>query len=103
MIKILKGDNTNNILTLLKIEVMTYILELENNDDFPKVKKLLEQIKGAKIFDTSESESYPDGTPKWFIDELADYADRLTEKDMITEEEFSDFVKDERCKLNLPN
>ena len=45
----------------------------------------LEQIKGAKIFDTSESESYPDGTPKWFIDELADYADRLTEKDMITE------------------
>ena len=103
MAKFLKSDNTNNILTLLKIEVMIYMLELENNDDFPKVKKLLEQIKGAKIFDTSESESYPDGTPKWFIDELADYADRLTEKDMITEEEFSDFVKDERCKLNLPN
>ena len=80
---------------------MTYILELENKDDFPKVKKLLEQIKGAKVFET-DNETYPDGTPKWFIDELADYADKLTAEDMISEEEFSNFVKEERCKLNLP-
>lgn len=82
---------------------MTYILELENKDDFPKVKKLLEQIKGAKVFDTDDEKGYyEDGTPKWFIDKLSDYADNLKEEDMISEEEFSSFVREERCRLNSP-
>ncbi len=80
---------------------MTYILELENKADFPKVKKLLEQIKGAKVFDTdNEKEYYEDGTPEWFIEKLADYADNLKEEDMISEEEFMAFVNEERCRLN---
>lgn len=82
---------------------MNYILELENKEDLPKVKKLLEQIKGARIFDTDDSEEcYPDGTPKWFIEKLADYADNLKEEDMISEEEFSNFVREQRCRLNSP-
>ncbi len=80
---------------------MTYILELENKEDFPKVKKLLEQIKGAKLFDTDDaSEAYPDGTPREFIQKLAEYADSVKEEDWISEEEFSNFVREERCRLN---
>lgn len=96
----MKYDNTKFILTLFKIEVMTYILELENKEDFPKVKKLLEQIKGARVFDRNEQESYEDGTPKWFIDKLSDYADSLEGKDMISEEEFFKYVDGEICRLN---
>ena len=79
---------------------MNYILELENKEDLPKVKKLLEQIKGARIFDTDDSEEcYPDGTPKWFIEKLADYADNLKEEDMISEEEFLAQAKERVCRL----
>ena len=78
---------------------MTYILELENKEDFPKVKKLLEQIKGARVFDSNEEEHYEDGTPKWFIDKLADYADSLEEKDMISEEEFFSNARKKVCEL----
>ncbi len=78
---------------------MTYILELENKEDFPRVKKLLEQIKGAKLYESTK-DFYKDGTQKWFIDKLSDYADNLKEEDYISEEEFSNFVEEERCKLN---
>lgn len=96
----MKCDDTKFILTLYKIEVMTYILELENKEDFPKVKKLLEQIKGARVFESNDDENYEDGTPKWFIDKLADYADRLEDKDLISEEEFFKYVDTEICRLN---
>ncbi|MGE4514479.1 MAG: hypothetical protein AB7E26_11780 [Chryseobacterium sp.] len=76
-------------------------IELDNTADFAFIKKLLENIKGIKSVSLEQDdEFYEDGTPKWFIDKLADYADRLEEKDMISEEEFFKYVDEEICRLN---
>ncbi|SEM16868.1 hypothetical protein SAMN05421856_101513 [Chryseobacterium taichungense] len=76
-------------------------IELDNTADFAFIKKLLENIKGIKSVSVEDNEEfYEDGTPKWFIDRLADYADRLEAKDMISEEEFFKYVDEEICRLN---
>ncbi|SHE59177.1 hypothetical protein [Chryseobacterium takakiae] len=76
-------------------------IELDNTADFAFIKKLLENIKGIKSVSVEDNEEfYEDGTPKWFIDKLADYADRLEDKDMISEEEFFKYVDEEICRLN---
>ncbi|MBW3524123.1 MULTISPECIES: hypothetical protein [unclassified Chryseobacterium] len=78
-------------------------IELENVEDFAFIKQLLEKIKGVKSVSVKEDEEfYEDGTPKWFIEKLADYADRLEEKDMISEEEFFNYIDEEICRLNSP-
>lgn len=78
-------------------------IELENVEDFAFIKQLLEKIKGVKSVSVKEDEEfYEDGTPKWFIEKLADYADRLEEKDMISEEEFFNYIDKEICRLNSP-
>ncbi|MFL9835395.1 hypothetical protein [Chryseobacterium terrae] len=73
-------------------------IELENKEDFVFIKQLLEKIKGVKSVSVEE-EFYEDGTPKWFIEKLADYADRLEEKDMISEEEFFSNARKKVCEL----
>ncbi|MGA9211462.1 hypothetical protein [Kaistella sp.] len=78
---------------------MTYTLKLENKEDFQKVKKLLEQIKGAKVFENKEDDSYEDGTPKAFIEQLEKYADSLTEEDYISSEEFFANARKKVCEL----
>ena len=78
---------------------MTYILELENKEDFPKVKKLLEQIKGAQLYENKEDEFYEDGTPKKFIKALSDYSDNLKDEDWISEADFLEYIKEEKCRL----
>jgi hypothetical protein len=76
-------------------------IELDNTADFAFIKKLLENIKGIKSVSVEDNEEfYEDGTPKWFIDKLANYADRLEDKDMISEEEFFKYVDEEICRLN---
>ena len=76
-------------------------IELENAEDFVFIKQLLEKIKGVKSVSVqNEDELYEDGTPKWFIDKLADYADRLEDKDMIAEEDFFKYIDEEICRLN---
>ncbi|KFE99209.1 hypothetical protein IX39_00570 [Chryseobacterium formosense] len=75
-------------------------IELENSEDFAFIKQLLEKLKGVKSVSVQEEEFYEDGTPKWFIDKLADYADRLEEKDMVSEEQFLKYVDEEICRLN---
>lgn len=75
-------------------------IELENAEDFVFIKQLLEKIKGVKSVSVKEDEEfYEDGTPKWFIDKLADYADRLEDKDMISEEEFFSNARKKACEL----
>ncbi|MDR6516774.1 hypothetical protein [Chryseobacterium camelliae] len=79
---------------------MTVNIELENAEDFPFIKELLEKLKGVKSVSVQEDEEfYEDGTPKWFIERLADYADRLEEKDMISEEEFFSNARKKACEL----
>lgn len=75
-------------------------IELDNTADFAFIKKLLENIKGIKSVSVEDNEEfYEDGTPKWFIDKLADYADRLEDKDMISEEEFFSNARKKACEL----
>ncbi|WP_394665472.1 hypothetical protein [uncultured Chryseobacterium sp.] len=75
-------------------------IELENAEDFVFIKQLLEKIKGVKSVSVKEEEEfYEDGTPKWFIDKLADYADRLEDKDMVSEEEFFSYARKKAYEL----
>ncbi len=78
---------------------MNLTIEIENKEDFPYIKKLLENLKGVKILkkeiETVEDVEMPDG----FFDALSDYADSLKDEDCISHEEFIDFIKEERCKL----
>jgi len=93
----LKCDDTKFILTLCKIEVMNYILELENKEDFPKVKKLLEQIKGARVFEQDEEE-----IPEEIYAALDKYADSIKEEDCISSEEFFANARRKVCELYSP-
>lgn len=75
-------------------------IELENAEDFVFIKQLLERIKGVKSVSVKEEEEfYEDGMPKHVIDKLADYADRLEEKDMVSEEEFFSNARKKACEL----
>jgi len=74
-------------------------IELEKGEDFAFIKQIIEKIKGVKSVSVEEEECYEDGTPKWFIDKIADYADRLEEKDMISEEEFFSNARKKVCEL----
>lgn len=62
---------------------MSYILELEDKEDFPRVKKLLEQIKSARIFEQDDDE-----IPNDVYEALDKYADSVKEEDCISSEEF---------------
>ncbi|MCU7618173.1 hypothetical protein NZ698_13270 [Chryseobacterium sp. PBS4-4] len=73
---------------------MTYILELENKDDLPKVKKLLEQIKGARVFESDEDE-----IPNEIYEALDRYADSIKEEDCISSEEFFANARKKVCEL----
>lgn len=74
-------------------------IELESGEDFAFIKQIIEKIKGVKSVSIEEEECYEDGTPKWFIDKIADYADRLEEKDIISEEEFFSNARKKACEL----
>ncbi|MFY7815072.1 MAG: hypothetical protein ACOVRK_07755 [Chryseobacterium taeanense] len=75
-------------------------MELDNTADFAFIKKLLENIKGIKSVSLEQDdEFYEDGTPKWFIEKLSEYADGLEEKDMISEEEFFSNARKKACEL----
>lgn len=75
-------------------------IELENKEDFAFIKQLLEKIKGVKSVSVENEEFYDDSIPEKVINKLADYADRLESKDMISEEEFVKYIDIEICRLN---
>ena len=79
---------------MFKIEVMTYILELDNKEDFQKVKKLLEQIKGARVFEQNEGE-----IPEKTYEALDNYADSVKEEDCISSEDFFANARKKVCEL----
>lgn len=75
-------------------------IELENTADFAFIKQLLENIKGIKSVSIEQNDdTYEDGTPKWFVEKLSEYADNLEEKDMISEEEFFANARKKVCEL----
>ena len=78
---------------------MNLTIEIENKEDFPYIKKLLENLKGVKILkkeiETVEDVEMPDG----FFDALSDYADSLKDEDCISDEEFFKNARQKVCEL----
>ncbi len=79
---------------------MNLTIEIENKEDFPYIKKLLENLKGVKILDKKYAEEIDDFLPLNVQEALENYADNLKDEDCISKEEFFQFVDSEICRLN---
>ncbi|MGC4130308.1 MAG: hypothetical protein QM564_12295 [Bergeyella sp.] len=79
---------------------MTLIVEIENRNDIPAIKKYLESIKGVTVKDSSY-ENRENEIPDYVYEALSDYADNLKDEDMISHEDFMKFIDEERCRLNI--
>lgn len=80
---------------------MNLTIEIENKEDFPFIKKLLESLKGVKIVDQKYAEDVDDFLPLNVQEALENYADNLKDEDMISHEDFINFIEEERCKLGI--
>lgn len=78
---------------------MNLTIEIENKEDLPFIKKLLESLKGVKIvkneIETADDVEMPDE----FFDALSDYADNLKDEDCISSEEFFKNARQKVCEL----
>ncbi|MFC6269384.1 hypothetical protein [Frigoriflavimonas asaccharolytica] len=79
---------------------MNITIEIENKEDFPFIKKLIENLKGVKILEKNIETVEDVEMPDEFFDALSDYADSLKDEDCISHDEFLKFIKEERCKLS---
>jgi len=75
-------------------------IELENKEDFAFIKQLLEKIKGVKSVSIEKEYETIEGLPLHVFEALEKYGDSLKEEDMISKEEFDQFIDDEICRLN---
>lgn len=83
---------------MLKIKVMNLTIEIENQEDYIFVKKLLERLKGVKIvpnhYETIE------GLPSHVFEEIEKYGESLKDEDLISKEDFFKYIDEEICRLN---
>ena len=79
---------------------MNITIEIENKEDLPFIKKLLESLKGVKILKNEIITVDDVEMPDEFFEVLSDYADNLKDEDCISHEDFMQFIKEERCKLS---
>lgn len=79
--------------------MMTSILELENKEDFPTVKKLLEQIRGAKVYEQKYNISAENDLPDYVYEALDKYAESVKEEDCISSKEFFANARKKVCEL----
>ncbi|WP_417430817.1 hypothetical protein [Halpernia sp.] len=79
---------------------MNLTIEIENKEDFPFIKKLMENLKGVKIVNRPYDENISDELPLNVQEALENYADNLKDEDCISKEEFFQFVDSEICRLN---
>ncbi len=75
-------------------------IELENSEDFVFIKQLLEKIKGVKSVSVQSEYEIIEGVPAHVYEEIAKYGKSLKESDMISKDEFFEFIDEEICKLN---
>ncbi len=94
----MKCDDTKFILTLCKIEVMNLTIEIENKEDYPFIKELLERLKGVKIVQ-NEYETI-EGLSAHVFEEVEKYGESLKEEDLISKKDFFNLIDEEICKLN---
>jgi hypothetical protein len=74
-------------------------IELENSEDFVFIKQLLEKIKGVKSVSVQEGEyEMIEGLPVHVFEAVEKYGDSLKDEDMISKEEFDQFIDEEICR-----
>lgn len=78
---------------------MNLTIEIENKEDLPFIKKLLESLKGVKIvkneIETADDVEMPDE----FFEASSDNADNLKDEDCISSEEFFKNARQKVCEL----
>ena len=77
---------------------MNLIIEIENKEDYPFIKQLLERLKGVKIVNNEYEEI--EGVPVHVFEDIDQYGANLKEEDLISKEEFFNFIDEEICRLN---
>ena len=77
---------------------MNLTIEIENKEDYPFIKQLLERLKGVKIVN-NEYEMI-EGVPVNVFEAIDQYGANLKEEDLISKEEFFNFIDEEICRLN---
>ena len=78
---------------------MNITIEIENKEDFPFIKKLMENLKGVKILPTESENIEEVEMPDEFFEALENYADNLKDEDCISEEEFFKNARQKVCEL----
>ncbi|WP_175622767.1 hypothetical protein [Chryseobacterium schmidteae] len=77
---------------------MNLTIEIENKEDYPFIKELLERLEGVKIiqneYDTIE------GLPAYVFEQVEKYGESLKDEDVISKENFFKLIDEEICKLN---
>ena len=77
---------------------MNLTIEIENTEDYPFIKQLLERLKGVKIVN-NEYEMI-EGVPAHVFEAIDQYGENLKEEDLISKEEFFSYIDKEICRLN---
>jgi len=83
---------------LLKIDVMNLTIEIEDQEDYIFVKKLLERLKGVKI--VSNNYETIEGLPAHVFEKIEKYGESLKDEDLISKEDFFKYIDEEICRLN---
>lgn len=79
---------------------MNLTIEIENSEDLPFIRKLIENLKGVKILENTYQQEVDDFLPPNVQEALENYADNLREEDTISKEEFFQFIDKEICRLD---
>ena len=77
---------------------MNLTIEIENTEDYPFIKQLLERLKGVKI--VNNEYEVIEGVPVNVFEAIDQYGANLKEEDLISKEEFFNFIDEEICRLN---
>lgn len=77
---------------------MNLTIEIENTEDYPFIKQLLERLKGVKI--VNNEYEVIEGVPVHVFEDIDQYGANLKEEDLISKEEFFNFIDEEICRLN---
>ena len=77
---------------------MNLTIEIENTEDYPFIKQLLERLKGVKIVN-NEYEMI-EGVHAHVFEAIDQYGANLKEEDLISKEEFFSYIDKEICRLN---
>ena len=78
---------------------MNLTIEIENKEDLPFIKKLLESLKRVKILKNEIEIADNVEMPDEFFEALSDYADNLKDEDCISSEEFFKNARQKVCEL----